>query len=269
MSSRRLLSSLLLVASVLAILPRPSVAQTAAAPSPGAAAPGVQPAAGEKATDGVGPAAPAAVPLSQDQFAALVARELSAHFSLEGDLQLELMRNWEAPDRVAQRWQVTIIEFPSVPSAAMLVRCRLLADGTPVADLPLVLRAALWRDAWVSRQPLGNNATFDPSLLEVRRVDFFHERDAVPASVGDRSFLFVRPVSAGRLLTWRDIGRRPLVRKGELVEVSAADGQLIITMKGLAMQNGAQGEAVMIRNLESKKDFTAFVIDENRVQVRF
>jgi flagellar basal body P-ring formation protein FlgA len=35
------------------------------------------------------------------------------------------------------------------------------------------------------------------------------------------------------------------------------------------MQNGAQGEAVTVRNLEPRKDFTAFVIDENRVQVRF
>ena len=126
-----------------------------------------------------------------------------------------------------------------------------------------------WSSGPPSGAKPGSPTTFDPGLLDVRRVDIFHERDVVPASVGDRTFIFSRALSAGRLLTWRDIGRRPLVRKGELVEVSVAEGQLNISMKGLAMQNGAQGEAVQVRNLESKKEFTAFVIDENRVQVRF
>jgi flagella basal body P-ring formation protein FlgA len=54
-----------------------------------------------------------------------------------------------------------------------------------------------------------------------------------------------------------------------MVEVSAAEGGLTISMKAMALQSGAQGEAVTLRNLESRKDFTAFVIDENRVQVRF
>ena len=255
MSSLRILPSLFVVAGALALLPSPTAAQN----------PVATPAAAEVAA----PAVSEASPLGEDQFTALVAHELAAHFNLEGDLQLELLRHWEAPNRVARRWSVSIVDFPVVPSSAMQVRCRLHADGAVVADSPLVLRAALWREAWFTRQPLDANTTFDPGLLDVRRVDIFHERDVVPASVGDRTFIFSRALSAGRLLTWRDIGRRPLVRKGELVEVSVAEGQLNISMKGLAMQNGAQGEAVQVRNLESKKEFTAFVIDENRVQVRF
>ena len=74
---------------------------------------------------------------------------------------------------------------------------------------------------------------------------------------------------AGRLLTWRDIARRPLVKKGNIVEVSAADGLLLVTLKALAMENGAQGDTVTVRNPESQKTFAAIVVDENRVQVRF
>ena len=253
-------SFLLTLAGAAALFP---IAVSAQGPAPVAVA---HPAAG---ADSPSSAPPEAGPLTRDQFTALVARELSAHFNLEGDLQLELLRHWEAPDRVARRWSVAILDYPVVPASSLMVRCRLLADGASVVEQPLVLRATLWRDAWVARQPLPNNATFDPALLDIRRVDYFRERDVVPATVGDRTFIFTRAVPADRLLTWRDLARRPLVRKGELVEVSVAEGQLSISMKGLAMQNGAQGEAVQIRNPESKKDFTAFVIDENRVQVRF
>jgi flagella basal body P-ring formation protein FlgA len=210
-----------------------------------------------------------ATPFTQENFLAALTRDLAAHFNLEGDLQLEFLRSWSSPDRVARDWQVQITEYPSVAASSMLLRCRVAADGQPLGEVTLTLRAALWRDAWVARQPLANNTPFDASQLETRRVDLLRERDALPAAVGDHSFNFVRGVQAGRLLTWRDIARRPLVKKGEMVEVSAADGQLVVTMKALAMQNGAQGEVVTVRNLDSKKDFSAFVIDENRVQVRF
>lgn len=213
--------------------------------------------------------APTEVPLSQEAFTAALARDLTAHFNLEGDLQLEFLRTWNAPDRVARDWQIQVSEYPALASTSMLLRCRVLADGRSLGDLTLTLRASLWRDAWVARQPLENGGTFDPSLLETRRVDLLRERDALPAAVGDRTFIFARGVQAGRLLTWRDVARRPLVKKGELVEVSASDGMLVVTMKALAMQNGAAGEVVTVRNLDSKKDFSAFVIDENRVQVRF
>jgi flagellar basal body P-ring formation protein FlgA len=208
-------------------------------------------------------------PLTQDAFTSTLNRELAAHFNLEGDLQLELLRPWSPPQKLARDWQVIVTEYPSIAASAMLLRCRLLADGEPSGDLTITLRASLWRDAWTARQPLAHNAAFDPALLEVRRVDLFRDRDALPAAVGDASYMFSRAVHAGRIVTWRDIARRPLVKKGDMVEVSAAEGSLVISMKALALQSGAQGESVTLRNLESRKDFTAFVIDENRVQVRF
>ncbi len=213
--------------------------------------------------------APALTPFTHEQLIASLTRDLVSHFNLEGDLQLELLRDWAPPARVAAAWTIDIAEYPSVPSSSMLLRCRVLADAAPVADTTLVVRAALWRDAWVTRQPLVVGAVFDPTMLEARRTDLFRDRDVLPAAVGDRSYIFARAVSAGRLLTWHDIARRPLVKKGELVEVSAADGLLLVTMKALAMENGAQGDVVTVRNPESLKNFAAVVVDENRVQVRF
>ena len=212
---------------------------------------------------------PSGAPQAREEFVSDLARDLAAHYNLEGDLEIEVPRNWTPPDCVAHRWQVLVTDYPALPAGSMLVRCRLVADGAVADDTTVILHASLWRDVWVARQPVGNGSAFDPALLDSRRVDLLREREAVPAEVGDRTFIFIRSVQAGRLLTWRDIGRRPLVRKGDVVEVSASEGLLTVSMKGLAMQNGAMGEAVTIRNLESRKDFTAFVVDENHVQVRF
>lgn len=210
-----------------------------------------------------------ATPFTHELLLTALTKELAGHFNLEGELQLELIRPWTPPARIAAGWTLQVLEFPLVASSTMMVRCRVLADASPVTETSFVVRASHWRDAWVTRQPLTVGGLFDPTLLETRRVDLFRERDALPAAVGDRSYVFARAVPAGRLLTWRDIGRRPLVKKGEVVEVSAVDGTLALTLKAIAMENGAQGDMVTVRNQESRKDFAAVVIDENRVQVRF
>lgn len=209
------------------------------------------------------------VALQREELLLQVGRKISSHFNLEGDLQLELLRNWALPGRTATVWDVAVLEFPNVVSSSLLLRCRLLADGTPVGETTLVLRAQLWRDVWAARQPIALGSSFDAATLEVRRVDALRERDLVPVGTGDRSYVFARGVSPGRLLTWRDLSRRPLVKKGELVEVAAIDGGLAVTMKALAMENGAQGDTVTVRNPVSRRDFAALVVDENRVQVRF
>lgn len=212
--------------------------------------------------------APAA-PFTPDQLIASLTRSLAAHFNFDGELQVELIRAWTPPARAAKAWDVAILEYPPVPSSSMMVRCRLLADAAPVGETTLVVRAQLWRDVWATRQPVTVGTAFDASFLETRRVDVLRDRDALPAAVGDHSYIFARAVPTGRMLTWRDIARRPLVKKGDLVEVSAVDGALIVTMKAMAMENGAQGDTVTVRNPESRKDFAALVVDENRVQVRF
>jgi flagella basal body P-ring formation protein FlgA len=208
-------------------------------------------------------------PYSREQLLSALTRSVSSHFNFEGDLQLELLRTWTPPVKTASVWELTVQEFPATPSTSMMLRCQLTGDGAAVLDTTFVVRAQLWRDSWSTRQPLTVGAPFDAAQLEARRVDVLRERDALPASVGDRNYIFARAVTAGRLLTWRDIARRPLVKKGDLVEVAAVDGPLVVTMKAMAMENGAKGETVTVRNPESRRDFAALVVSENRVQVRF
>ena len=97
---------------------------------------------------------PALVPLTQQAFTEALASDLAGHFNLEGDLQLELLRAWTPPTQIASTWGVVVTEYPNVASTAMIVRCRVLADNAVVADPQLMVRAALWRDAWVARNPL-------------------------------------------------------------------------------------------------------------------
>ena len=219
---------------------------------------------------GSGNPAPApAYTLTREQAGAALAQQLVEHFNLAGDLQLEWVRPWVEPTPAAAPVALVIVDFPAQLAPSSLLRARLESAGSSLGEITVMLHLQLARDAWVTRQPANRGEPFDPTALDVRRVDFLRERDVLPADTADRNFTFARSVATGRVLTWRDVVRRSLVRKGDLVEVAAIDGPLTVTLKALALQNGAAGDIVTVRNLESKKDITAQVVAENRVQVRF
>ncbi len=203
-----------------------------------------------------------------------LAQELVAHFNLEGELQLETSRPWtpavagvvEAGTPVTAK----LMEFPTMLSSSLLLRVRVTEGSQAPREDTVLCRAHLWRDAWVTQTPADRGAAFDPMQCDVRRIDALRDREAIPASfVNSTDWSFLRPVPAGRLLTWRDVARRALVRKGNVIDVTATDGSLQVNLKALAMQDGGKGETVRVRNLESRREFAALVVGENRAQVRF
>lgn len=248
--SKRLLPLILIGSArlVLAGDPAPVLASAAAAPT---------------ATEDVSKSA-----LLPDQLLSALSRNLQSRFNLTGDLQLDFANPWTPPSRTAGVWRIIIVDYPAGAGSSMVVRFRIVADSTPIEDDTIVLRASLWRDAWFAREPLSSGAALDADRIELRRIDAFRVRDAIPSSAPDSGFVLSRSVQAGTLLTWNDLARRPLVRKGEMVEVSASEGLLRVTLKGMALQNGALGDIVTVRNPESLKVIPGQVVGENRVEVR-
>jgi flagella basal body P-ring formation protein FlgA len=249
---KRLAPAFVLVASALAFDGEPAAPAPAAAPA-------------DPATDAL---APIESPLGTDQVLAALGRDLHARFNLAGDLQLDFANPWTPPSRFAKDWRVAVIEFPPGAGASMVVRFRVFADSVPLQDATVILRASLWRDAWFAREPLVSGGPLDTAFIEPRRVDSFRVRDAIPAGTLQSDLILTRSIQAGAMLTWFDVGHRPLVRKGDIVEVSASEGLLHVSMKGLALQNGALGDVVTVRNPESLKTIPALVVGESHVEVR-
>jgi flagella basal body P-ring formation protein FlgA len=214
------------------------------------------------------PALPTETPLGADQVLASLARDLHDRFSLAGELQVDFANPWAPPARIAKAWKVAILDYPPGAGASMVVRFRIFADGVAAEDGTVVLRASLWRDAWFAREPLVTGGSLDASFFEPHRIDSFRLRDAIPAGTSQPDLILVRSVQAGAMLTWADVGHRPLVRKGDIIDVSATEGMLHVSMKAIALQNGGLGDVVTVRNPESLKTIPALVVGESHVEVR-
>jgi flagella basal body P-ring formation protein FlgA len=213
-------------------------------------------------------AATAADAAKAPAFMADLTRQLSEHYKVNGELRVELLRAWTTPSDANGPIAADLLEAPAVMNSNMLVRVHFHSGEKSLGDTSLLVRAQLMREVWVARNPVSRNEPFDPSQLDTREIDALRERDTVSLADGVADLTFNRPVQAGAVITWRDVSRRALVRKGDVIDVSAVDGTLSINMKALAMENGAAGETVRVRNIESKKEFTALVTGQARAQVR-
>lgn len=197
-----------------------------------------------------------------------LAQQVATYFQAEGTLTLEPQRTWVAPV-LAPGWDLAIVEYPKELSSALILRFRIVSNGEVVTEPTVVFRAQLMRDVYFSRTPVEREALFEPAVLETRNVDVLRERDPVLVSAPIKDMIFNRAVSAGRVILWSDLARRPMVRRGEMIEVAATDGSMTIVLRAQALDNGSAGEVVRVRNMESRKDFNAFVVAEKRAEVRF
>jgi flagellar basal body P-ring formation protein FlgA len=191
--------------------------------------------------------------------------QLSDHFLPEGQLTLEWAR--PRPAEAALPAELSIVNFPSTLSPQLLLRVR-TATATGPAEHTLVIRAQLWRDGWAAREPANRGEAVIRQSLETQRFDALRDRDAV-AAAEDLDLIYARNIPNGRLLTWRDVARRPLVRRGQLIEVAATDGPLTVTLRAVALADAGRGEVVRVRNPDSRKEFSAQVVAEARALVRF
>ncbi len=191
--------------------------------------------------------------------------ELLQHFGAEGELSLEWAR--QRPAEASTPVELKVVAFPASLSPQMALRIRASTTSGPV-EHTVIVRAQLWRDGWTVREPSVRGETVSPSSLEPMRFDALRDRDAITAT-DDLDLVYSRAIPAGRLLSWRDVARRPLVRRGQLIEVAATDGPLTVTLRAVALADAGRGEVVRVRNPDSRKEFTAQVVSDARAQVRF
>jgi flagella basal body P-ring formation protein FlgA len=213
------------------------------------------------------PPAPAAVtPSAPDLWLDTLNALLTNRYQVTG--QLNLAWNRPRPAAAPVEADLVIVTAPAELAPQIMVTVRATDSAGVSSEHMLVLRAELWRDGWMVRDPVVTGSRLEPSALDPRRFDALRERDCIPADA-KLELDFARNMPAGRLVAWRDVVRRPLVRRGQAMEVVASQGTLTITLHGIALNDAARGESVRVRNPDSKKEFVAQVVAESRGIVRF
>lgn len=161
---------------------------------------------------------------------------------------------------------VASLESPAQPVGRVTVRVGCQGSSTWSLFVPAQVR--LFRQVVVAQRPLARGA-----ILEAQDIDW-RERDVGTLTQGYLTepeqalgSKLTRPVSIDQVLTPNHLERAPVVRKGDHVVISAGGAALSVRMPGEALQAGAIGEQVRVRNLSSQRIIKARISGPGQVVV--
>jgi flagella basal body P-ring formation protein FlgA len=199
-------------------------------------------------------------------------RELTAQMGVRGDLKIKFAEPWQPLEvKNGREWKVVVDALPKNGLGANTsIRFQIEAGGKKIGEWDKVLRAQLWNPVWVAARRLDRGEMLNPSVAVLKNMDTLTiNQELLPVDADLSIYEIAQPVAADLPITARDLGLRPLVRKGRPVDVVVSEGSMSISMKGIALADAGAGQMVGVRNPDSRKDFQAQVISANTVQVKF
>ena len=144
----------------------------------------------------------------------------------------------------------------------------LLRIRTPEGTREVPISMEWHQNVVVTRRIVENGTVLAPEDIEVRQVRISSPMDAVSdirQAVGrmtNRRLPAGERISPGFLLT------PPIVHRGDRVFIVVRKGALVLRMQGEAMEDGAAGETIRVRNEQSKKIIEAVIRSKEEVEVR-
>ena len=144
----------------------------------------------------------------------------------------------------------------------------LLRIRTPEGTREVPISMEWHQNVVVTRRIVENGTVLAPEDIEVRQVRISSPMDAVSdirQAVGrmtNRRLPAGERISPGFLLT------PPIVHRGDRVFIVVRKGALALRIQGEAMQDGAAGETIRVRNEQSKKIIEAVIRSKEEVEVR-
>jgi flagella basal body P-ring formation protein FlgA len=146
----------------------------------------------------------------------------------------------------------------------------LFEDGKKTKSVKLTAKINIFKDVFCSVTPFSNDYVITENDVIPCRVNLEDIKDnpidELSGIVG-KAVKFSIP--AGRVITYRLLKTPIIIKRGDNVEIILKTSNIIIRTTGEAMQNGSEGAVIRVKNISTKRDITAKVIDSNTVKVGF
>jgi flagella basal body P-ring formation protein FlgA len=187
----------------------------------------------------------------------------------KGDLELRLARPWTPAAVPDEPLSVKILDLPTTGVASsFILRFELRTARAAVGTWQLSLQARIWRDVWIARSALKKGEPAADADLERDRRDVLTLREPLADfSPDDTSLELAEPLQAGSPLFARSVKARPVIHRGQAADALVQDGTMSITMKVEALEDGAPGQIIRVRNAQSRRDIRGKVLNEQTILI--
>jgi flagella basal body P-ring formation protein FlgA len=149
------------------------------------------------------------------------------------------------------------------------VTVQVLIDGQEVAAVPLTFRLLRRAPVVVATRDLPTGTVLTSDDVRVEQRPAIAGRLVVSdtaMAVGQQASM---PIKGGTVLTASQLKPAVLIKRGMRIRLVCKGPTFIATATGEALQDGAAGQMVRVRNLSSLRELTGLVIDEQTAEVAF
>jgi flagella basal body P-ring formation protein FlgA len=158
------------------------------------------------------------------------------------------------------------------PQIPVVWRGRLVYDGQHSLAIWAKVRLAVKREVIVAseRIPAGS-VIYTGEIQRVSSKQFPDLDSSLNSQLTIQSVAGMvarRALSAGQQISPGDLEEAKAVRRGEIVRVQVIDGGATITLDGVAQSSGNKGEAIVVHNPASGRNFRALIDGPKQVVVR-
>ncbi len=153
-------------------------------------------------------------------------------------------------------------------SGPTLVALEMWRDGTKIGERSVSVQLRVYRSVLVAVAPIGRGAAAAPEQFSVERREAAADGDTVVASVESvRGMRLRRSFSAGETVHPSDLEPLPVIRRGDKVMATLGLGGITVTVSGIALDDGAVGQRVAIKNDRSGRRLQATVMGPGSVRI--
>lgn len=209
--------------------------------------------------------------IAESELLQLIQAKLQATLpATAGELQIETARPLPSIPVLANNdWEIKVTQTPiNWPCSYVSLRFQIVSDNKPIGEWPAYLKAKLIKPVWVVRNAAKKDDTLDTLDLALEKRDIIDNKMALWNGTTPSSKLsLLQAISPGTLLFERWVKATPVIRRGQIVTAQFDIQALNIQLKVEALEDGAPGEFVRLRNRDSRKEFRGKVISETLVHL--
>ena len=191
------------------------------------------------------------------------------HVQDKGDLELRFTRSWQPVTVSDEPITLKILQLPNAGvSPNFIVRFELSTPTRSIGTYQMPVTAQVWREIWVARSPLKRGEILANCDRVKERRDVLALRDAPLGDAVDADrWQLAGNILAGAPLYESSVKLRTVVHRGQVAVAFLRDDAMTVSLKVEVLEDGALGQDVRVRNIQSERVLHGKVQDERTIIV--
>lgn len=192
-----------------------------------------------------------------------VERKIKNHMQVgcfDCDLQIQVS---SVPVNLASDWELDL----NVDLTKNSTMIPIFSNSQPDKKGWVVAQIKRYQKVPVLNHAVRMGDVFTREMFSLEKRMLLNARETVLKVEAVEGMQASRYINAGQILTYADLKKETVVKRGQIVKVLAGNKAIEVSMSGQVEETGAIGDIVRVKNIDSQKVFAARVIDRGVVRI--